>query len=307
MWRSLLLSQQVCEIQKPPDMDNDSAMERPSIVPNLPMRALHAFESAGRHLSFSRAAEELGTAQPSVSRHIAELERVLAVPLFRRHHRSVSLTAAGALFLQAVSAGLRRIEAGAVAATALAQDRHVVIACGHAVSQQFMLPRFEALRRALDEDVVIRVLTLDYHLLDRLGDGEADLVLTYDAADSKPEDRAVVFTEAVTPVCAPDFAAAHAGVLARPVGDWGTLPFLDLVQPSGGWATWNDWFEVVGHPEQMPVYRKVESYCPSSPLTGLSRDEVDACPTHRLRLAGCEPAGEGRIAVHGEPAGNGAP
>ena len=235
-------------------------MRKPPAVPNLPMRALRAFESAGRHLSFSRAAKEIGTAQPSVSRHIAELERVLAVPLFRRHHRSVSLTAGGELFLQAVSVGLRHIEAGATAATALADDRHVVIACGHSVSQQFMLPRFEALRQALNEDIVLRVLTLDYHLLDRLGDGEADLLLTYDAADSKPEDRAVVFTEAVTPVCAPDFAAAHADVLARPVTDWSTLPFLDLVQPSRGWATWSDWFEVVGHPEHMPVYRKIENY-----------------------------------------------
>lgn len=51
------------------------------------MRALRAFDAAARHSSFNRAAEELGTQQPSVSRYIAELEHEIGVRLFERGHR----------------------------------------------------------------------------------------------------------------------------------------------------------------------------------------------------------------------------
>src|SRR6187549_2349281 len=61
----------------------------------LPLTALRSFESAGRHLSFSRAAEELYVSQAAISRQIRELEDTLKTPLFERLHRKVVLTEAG--------------------------------------------------------------------------------------------------------------------------------------------------------------------------------------------------------------------
>ncbi|WP_292404924.1 LysR family transcriptional regulator, partial [Mesorhizobium sp.] len=58
----------------------------------LPLTALRSFEAAGRHLSFSRAAEELYVSQAAISRQIRELETFLRQPLFFRHHRRVELT-----------------------------------------------------------------------------------------------------------------------------------------------------------------------------------------------------------------------
>ena len=63
-----------------------------------PLAALRAFEAVARHLSFTRAAEELGMTQAAVSYQIRLLEERLGTPLFLRKPREVVLTETGALF-----------------------------------------------------------------------------------------------------------------------------------------------------------------------------------------------------------------
>ena len=224
------------------------------------MHALRAFEAAARHSSFNRAAEELGTHQPSVSRYIAELEHEIGVRLFERSHRSVTLTPAGEVFHRAVAIGLARIAAGARTASSVLEDQRVVVACGPGTSYQFVMPRFEDLRKAIGENACLRILTLDPDMLDRPGDDEVDLVIAFHETDRAPEDWVTMFEEAVTPVCSPDFATTHAHVLARPVAEWGSLPFLRLARPARGWATWHDWFESAGYPAAPPRYIGIEDY-----------------------------------------------
>jgi DNA-binding transcriptional LysR family regulator len=71
---------------------------------------LEYFRSVGRHQNVSRAAEQLHTSQPAVSRGVARLERKLGVPLFERVGRSVILTQKGRLFLQIVDRAHGEIE-----------------------------------------------------------------------------------------------------------------------------------------------------------------------------------------------------
>src|SRR5256885_12566927 len=59
---------------------------------------LVGFESAARHLSFTKAGEELYLTQSAVSRQIKDLEDQLGVPLFERRHRALALTEAGQQF-----------------------------------------------------------------------------------------------------------------------------------------------------------------------------------------------------------------
>ena len=60
-----------------------------------PLDLLRGFEAAARHLSFTRAAEELFLTQSAVSRQVQGLEEALGVPLFQRKHRALLLTDAG--------------------------------------------------------------------------------------------------------------------------------------------------------------------------------------------------------------------
>ena len=64
------------------------------------LRQLAVFEAAARHLSFSRAAEELHLTQPAVSMQVKELEGSAGAPLFERIDRKLFLTEAGRAVLR---------------------------------------------------------------------------------------------------------------------------------------------------------------------------------------------------------------
>ena len=81
----------------------------PRFLPS--MTSLRVFESAARHLSFSRAADELSLTQSAVSRQIRTLEQLLRLKLFHRIRQRLALTPAGAAYAPEVRAVLSRIEA----------------------------------------------------------------------------------------------------------------------------------------------------------------------------------------------------
>lgn len=98
--------------------------------------ALVAFESAARHLSFSRAAAELHLTQSAISRQVRELETRLGLPLFERINQRVFLTDAGEAYRLEVS----RILAGLATAT----ERTMASAGGAEVLNLAVLPTFAA-------------------------------------------------------------------------------------------------------------------------------------------------------------------
>ena len=62
------------------------------IKPLPPMNSLIVFEAAARHLSFTKAANELNVTQGAISRQIRQLEEYLGKELFLRANRNISLT-----------------------------------------------------------------------------------------------------------------------------------------------------------------------------------------------------------------------
>ena len=67
-----------------------------------PLNTLRVFEAAARHLSFTKAAEELEVTAAAVSHHIRMLEQFLKFPLFVRQTRQILLTAYGRSLLPVV-------------------------------------------------------------------------------------------------------------------------------------------------------------------------------------------------------------
>lgn len=92
----------------------------------------------------------------------------------------------------------------------------------------------------------VNIQTCDSDLLGRVGESEADLVLSCDPGGGAFRDRVVTFRQAVPPVCPHDYACEHSIVLDRPIEEWGALTLLDGAPPGCGWATWEDWFESAG-------------------------------------------------------------
>lgn len=75
-----------------------------------PLNWLRAFEAAARHLSFTKAAEELRITQSAVSQQIRLLEAHLGEPLFYRRGRGISLTEAANRFYPTIHDSFDRIE-----------------------------------------------------------------------------------------------------------------------------------------------------------------------------------------------------
>lgn len=110
------VSQQAIIIVGPPPVLNAGVAFRSSGVPGLASRnlpsttAMLCFEAAARHMSFTRAADELNLTQSAVSKQVAHLETTLQHKLFRRVRRSLLLTPEGAIFLSDVRKVLTQIE-----------------------------------------------------------------------------------------------------------------------------------------------------------------------------------------------------
>src|SRR5207247_186534 len=77
--------------------------------PLPPLDLLRGFESAARHLSFTKAAGELFLTQSAVSRQIQALEAFVGVPLFERRHKALVLTEAGQAYYRTVAQTLDQL------------------------------------------------------------------------------------------------------------------------------------------------------------------------------------------------------
>lgn len=74
------------------------------------LSALHAFEAAARHMSFTRAAEDIGVTQSGISRQIRNLESYLGCRLFERTGPRLVLTEPGAIYFREVSQMLDKLQ-----------------------------------------------------------------------------------------------------------------------------------------------------------------------------------------------------
>lgn len=120
----------------------------------LPLTALRAFESAGRHESFRLAAEELAVSEAAISRQVRDLEAMLSEPLFLRRHRAVHLTTTGVRLLAALTKGFDIIDA-ALNETQLGQQvQEFTVSAEPTFATLFLVPRLAAFSAAHPDIVV---------------------------------------------------------------------------------------------------------------------------------------------------------
>ena len=115
---------------------------------HLPLNGLRVLDAAARHLSFTRAADELAVTPAAVGQQIRALEDMLGVVLFRRTPKGLELTDEAVAGLDALRGGFLQFEE-AVRAMQSGQSSHVyTIACPRDVLGLWLAPRLAAFRQA---------------------------------------------------------------------------------------------------------------------------------------------------------------
>ncbi len=118
---------------------------------HLPLNALRVFDAAARHLSFTRAADELAVTPAAVGQQIRALEDVLGVVLFRRTPKGLELTDEASAGLEALRTGFLHFE-DAVRAMQAGQSSHVyTIAAPREFFAAWLAPRLAQFRKANPE------------------------------------------------------------------------------------------------------------------------------------------------------------
>ena len=208
------------------------------MIKNLlpPLDPLIAFEAAARHLSFTRAAEELHLSQAAVSQQIRSLEDSLQVRLFTRSHRAVQLTSEGRDYQHTVSAMLKQLAGATMDIRNLEIARFLVVGCDQSFATQWLSPRLGQLR-AVMPDIGLRIVASDDYA-ESLGSEVQAAVLHGDG--NWPGYTALrLFDEEVFPVCSPQYEHRAAA------DDWAEwllkADLIDLADSHWNWMNWRLW------------------------------------------------------------------
>jgi LysR family transcriptional regulator, glycine cleavage system transcriptional activator len=164
-----------------------------------PLNALPSFETAARHLSFSKAAEELHVTHGAVSRAVRNLEDQLGVQLMIRATRSVRLTPIGASFAAEIRDVLEHLAAATSAATG--QTSGIVsVSTIDSFAARWLMPRLFRFRR-VHGDIDVRVATSE-RLADFVSDG-IDIAIRCGGGQYPGLSAELLMKEDHFPVCSP--------------------------------------------------------------------------------------------------------
>jgi LysR family transcriptional regulator, glycine cleavage system transcriptional activator len=216
----------------------------------LPLTSLRSFEAAGRHLSFSRAAEELFVSQAAISRQVRELEALIGQPLFVRLHRRVELTEAGSRLIKSLTASFDEIGRNLSEIIARPPSSTVKVSVEPSFAGEFLIQRLNAFQE-LHPDIEISV-EADSRLVD-FRTSDAEIAIRHSSVERSwpPAESRHLLDLMITPVVTPGLLAGGAALISP-----GDLAGYTLIhdQNKDGWASW---FREVGMPTfpmRGPVY-----------------------------------------------------
>ena len=168
--------------------------------PLPPLKALRAFEAGARHLSFTKAAEELHVTQAAVSHQVKLLEDHLGVVLFRRYTRRLALTEEGRSLLPAVGEAFDLIAQAVAALDRGAGHSRLTVSLTHSVAGKWLVRRLGRFRDAHPE-IDLR-LHHSMEVVDFARD-DVDLAVRWGRGGWPGVESDFLKAEVVTPVCSP--------------------------------------------------------------------------------------------------------
>lgn len=213
-----------------------------------PLDPLLAFEAAARHLSFTRAGEELHLTQSAVSRQIQSLEDDLGVRLFERKTRALALTDAGRALLVSTQNALQSLHDTAERLRQSGAAKTVTVTTTPGLAALWLIPRLADFTR---HHPGIDVRLSAGHDLVKLERAGVDLAIRYGPEDAaRGHDR--LLGETVFPVCAPQLVDDAEHPLRVPADLAGQV-LLHLDDAGSPWLDWDLWIRALGLEALVPA------------------------------------------------------
>jgi LysR family glycine cleavage system transcriptional activator len=203
-----------------------------------PLNPLRVFESVARHLSFTAAAAELHITQGAVSHQIKTLETWLGFALLERGGRRLRLTRGGESYAAALSGAFARISR-ATQELVSTGAKQVLTVRGH--TTMFvrwlipLIPAFQAAHPDINVKLSSSVEGVDFKR------ENADMGIIYGDGPWEGLRNDLLFSDALTPVMAPELAAR----LPRPCTTEALLE-LPLLHSNRRPQHWPDWIRLAG-------------------------------------------------------------
>jgi len=177
---------------------------RPTAHPP-PLNALRAFAAAARHMSFTKAAEELRVTPAAVSHQIHALEQDLGVKLFHRRNRAIELTASARMLLPGLVEGFAGINA---AVSRLRSHHHtgaLTVTTAPSFAAKWLVLRLHRFRERRP-DIDVRISATD-EVVD-LSKGEFDVALRFGTGNYPGLTVELLLENEVFPACSPRLVEA---------------------------------------------------------------------------------------------------
>ncbi|MGN8120447.1 transcriptional regulator GcvA [Pseudomonas sp. 22082] len=210
-----------------------------SRLPSL--NGLRAFECAARHMSFTRAAEELNVTQTAISHQIRRLEDELGVRLFMRLKDGLALTEEGNAYLPGIRSAFLELRYSTEKLLESSNNSVLTISTLVSVASKWLLPRLPSFREAHPQiDVRISASTewVDFRK------GGIDAAIRYGDGNWPGLRADWLMSDEIFPVCSPRLLTGD-----KPLNTPVDLAHHPLLQVSGVTANdWNDWLHAAGQP-----------------------------------------------------------
>jgi LysR family glycine cleavage system transcriptional activator len=213
-----------------------------------PLNALRAFEAAARHLSLTKAAQELNVSPGAVSHQIRALEALLGIELFERRVRAIALTPAAKMLYPGLQNGFLQIQEAVASLRQVANERVLVVSTSPGLTSKWLAARLYRFASGHPEIEV------------RISSSLANANFTTDGVDvavrnlavGRADDGGLLIERLaevwLVPVCSPRLAEQHG--MPRTAEALARMPLIhdDSLVGRATIPTWSDWFSAAGLP-----------------------------------------------------------
>jgi LysR family glycine cleavage system transcriptional activator len=207
-----------------------------------PLKAVRYFESAARHLSFSKAAEELNVTHSAISHQIKALEEWVGQPLFERGGRTLRLTESGRQFLPPVRAAFQQLAEAAADLRQSCQGGPLTVSVLPSLASIWLVPRLYDFR-AKHPEIEVRISATDR--IEQIGQGGIDIAVRYGRGRWPGVESELLLHDDLFPICSPAMVNGD-----PPIREPRDLTYFNLLSDSTWEAPqfdfWRQWFERAG-------------------------------------------------------------